>query len=293
MLEIVDIQYVRLQITCLDNNPQSGGCIIIEIPKYQGQYLREAFRRQQYITVKASFIELQEIVKLILDTGCSIILADRRFIQKYLPDIAIQRTKREIKVCGIRATIYISANFINLALDILARRDNTNVLLRINMEVYLVNKLCASMLIGNNIIILLRIVLNFNKRLLQVGDAIVEIIVMLWQYYQLYPVYAVQYIIIFAKLVANIPIYIAKELLNNRDFFFELSYDQMFICLYLYIANANFSFIQAINTIFREQIILRKTRLSLLYDFNEINVFFAESDVAILLLTLKELQLLS
>ena len=135
-----------------------------------------AFQRWTYTT--AALILVPQILPLksdpditaYLHTGCGVTLVSKNWLLRQLPDQKIKEMSISLKVKGIRASNYESAQFAELSLFLPGENDERQkVYASFICELHLVEGLKANILIGNNILAPESFILNLG-----LGYAIME-----------------------------------------------------------------------------------------------------------------------
>ena len=111
-----------------------------------------------------------------LDTGCGVILVDKHWLLKRLPNQKISTMSNPLKVRGIGASKHKSSEFAALSLYFLAKNAVGDlVYAALWYEIHLVEGLRANFLVGNNIMSPKAIVINLGKKTAIIGTCGVSI----------------------------------------------------------------------------------------------------------------------
>lgn len=130
-----------------------------------------AFRGYRYATVKVSLIYQGTLYESCFDTGCTMSLIDRTFLDQIIKEeglgIEIKRTS-PIKVRGLGTREHDVCEYAVIPMYV-PNQDGTNVAL-IRREIHIVNDLSAKALIGIDIMKPKGIILDTNKDLVTIGS---------------------------------------------------------------------------------------------------------------------------
>lgn len=108
-----------------------------------------AFRGFKYATITGRLQEKGAAADVCLDSGCTMSLVDKGFLQRYAPDAKIQSMASPIVVRGIGPDQHPTSAYVKLSLYLPGKEGRTAVLRR---KFHVVEALKANMLIGVDVI---------------------------------------------------------------------------------------------------------------------------------------------
>ena len=108
-----------------------------------------AFRGYRYATVSASFSPEGKQHAICVDTGCTMSLVDRKFLNENVPDAQIHQSVEPIQVTGIGSTKHQACSWATILIHLHGMHGKYAVM---EKEFHLVDNLKANMLIGVDII---------------------------------------------------------------------------------------------------------------------------------------------
>ena len=173
-----------------------------------------------------------------LDTGCGISLIDRVYLRTQLPDILISKIASPLRVRGIGSNRHLTDKFVFIPVYIPGTRDGTLVLIYFKREFYIMDKLRANILIGNNIIGPKSIDIRIFDKSAYIGSygVICQIECRQRKQFERRKVYSNKLIIVQLYTQTIVPVK-RPHISADKDFIFE-PLEQLSLTLYVYIVNA-------------------------------------------------------
>ena len=225
-----------------------------------------------------------------MDTGCNIILIGKKLLSKILPNIKPKVLPLSIPVREVNDARYLSSEYLQLTLIINSKLSNKQpAVAKFNIEVHVVNKLYANLLIGNNVIKLQEILLDFrhNQLLIDIySDIVVSIIAVAKAFSSVRrTVRAKSQILISPCETTQIPVQYTKPLPSDKDFLFKPSYrndleeDER---VFAYVVDFDLFFVLAKNNISNKITIPRRASLGSIVKYTQNGYYIVDPSCCLL-----------
>ena len=233
------------------------------------------FRGYIYAKTIVSFSLLEPKLSIYVDSRYIINLINRKFLKTQIFEAEIRSINITIRVKKIKSVKYNVSEYV--VLQIYFAEKNKIILIR--KELYLINDLRTNIFIGNNIIVLEKIVINPASSKIIFGEYknIVILITITNKANEFIRriIFFIKTVVILAGVYAAIFIENIKDDLNlseDRDLFFEpVNLDDLDV--YAYIIDLNISEIYIKNNTNRDIILQKRSRLEYITEY-DINNFF-------------------
>jgi hypothetical protein len=237
-----------------------------------------AFRPWRYATTRVSLNESPTYIEACLDTGCTMTVINKSFAQTL--GITPKQTS-PISLSGIGSK-HESSEYAIIKVDIPARIGARQVLARLSVEAHLIDKLAIRLLLGADVLAAEGISLNLDEKRGHIGScqgAEFDIKIRTKPNHQLSrPVLTAKAITIPPHHEGHIPVKLKSQLLADRDFLFEPTFDHL--TLYTHAVDTDFTFVQAQNKSNNTTKIPRNTRLGTLSDMDLVTAFQVDASAA-------------
>ena len=128
------------------------------------------FRNWRYMEVNIMLQPKGSVEQVCLDTGCTMSLVDREFLNKLLPNIVIQKLSTSITVRGIGSATHPCDEFVSLDIYMPGMIKGKPHLAHIKRDFHIVVHLKAKMLLGMDLIRPEMIDTNIKRRVTTIGS---------------------------------------------------------------------------------------------------------------------------
>ncbi len=224
------------------------------------------------------------VIEKVVDIECTMSLMNTKYLTSILSKAIITKMSTLINVRDINNALHQSNSYVMLDLyldEITIERKIRN---HIKRKFHLVNELKCKLLMKLNIMISKKMIINLtNKSLIIFTCENLTIFIKInfksnSRIRRI--VHSKKSIVIFSNLIVNILTYLReKKLSSNKDFLFEsnnniftkslIDFDE----LYIHVCDCNLAFIHVKNAFVKSVIILLKTRLELLTEYEKKECF--------------------
>ncbi|KAI5840230.1 hypothetical protein DFP73DRAFT_482957 [Morchella snyderi] len=130
-----------------------------------------AFRDYNFLEIAVRIAPNSDDLWVCLDTGCGVSLIDKEWIRKFLPDAVILNRPSAVNVRGLGDAIHASSQYMVLQLSLPGIDEKgESVVRQINREFHLVPSLGCKILIGTDIIVPERFLIDAANNMLTIGE---------------------------------------------------------------------------------------------------------------------------
>ena len=221
------------------------------------------------------------------DTGCPITLFDRSKLLQLLPDVELRKLASPIPVRGLGDAVHQTHEYANISFVLRGELDGRPAEAELSGEVHIVDKLRANMLIGNDMIVPHKILLDPANHRMTIGECD-NITVRINAVARGTPlvqrtVRSKSTITVPPKSTATIPVAYHGTLPHDRDFLFEpkYSHDLGFDGgIYAHVIDASVSFVQVRNSTEQPARINRRAKLGNIVEYTQDGCYLTSPDEA-------------
>ena len=249
--------------------------------KYREGY---AFQGYRYVTCKARLGRLDgEEAEIAVDTGCTMSIADRAFIEKHCPDAEVKTVPTTVRVRGIGKDKQAASQYVNITIYL----PGNGGIARLQREVHIIDMLKAGLLLGLDILKPEGIIVDPSREAMTIqscNSLIVPIQVHSRDSEHVRRnVFPLLRTIVPAHTEAKVQVsgHKGKEfsLPEDRDFLFEPSTKQR-VSVYAHIVDANINFVLVRNDTEEEMTLGRNAKLGTIIEYEADGCYLADTSTA-------------
>ena len=245
-----------------------------------------AFREYQYDQVTVKLDSNIESIKICIDTDCSVIMTDRKFLTQLLFDVFVQKLASSISMRDVNDKIVKSDQFmlVNMTFDevLKSKRETTDV---IEIEMHFIVDFATNMLLANDVIYSQDIKINSEKRRLTIVKCeslriSIDVFNRITSHVKRIIRSRQTYILQFDDF-AKIFVTYHDAFSDDKDFLFEfhcqydLDYDDD---VYAHVVNSNLFKMLVRNAIFQSITLAKRARLNTITEYNQAECYLTMSE---------------
>ena len=193
----------------------------------------QVFREYHYTIIKLKFVNdnNNEFINVCLNIDCSITINDKQIFTRYIFNLKIKKLTLSILIRDIDNIMHYIFNYIVINYyfdDYLSNNinDRVSTIDKFDAKIHLINDLKINLLFDNNVFIAQRVKINLITQIVQLSNCqnlVASIDTITRKNSNLKRIIRVKQIInVFVNFIVMIFVNYHDNLLNNKDFLFEL-----------------------------------------------------------------------
>ena len=242
------------------------------------------FRQWRYATAMAKLSPGAEPTSICLDSGCTMTLVDRNFLQKQCPGITILHMQSPLTVRGIGTERHRTSEYVNLDVYFPGKVNNTEATAHVTREAHIIDGLKANMLAGIDLLAPEGFVMDLIKKKATISSCkniTIELTVTPRANERVQrSILSAEDTTIPAYSRAPVKVSFKGDLPQDRDMLFEPQHTNLFA----HIVDATISYVYATNASSEPMVIPAKCRLGYVTDCTADGYFLAsptDADLAV------------
>ena len=129
-----------------------------------------AFRSYHYATIPMGFTWKGVPYSVCLDTGCTMTLIDRQFLKELRLGRPLKKSQATISVRGVGTERHLTDDYLVMDLYIKGKVEDKDAVAHLRREVHVVDNLKAKLLLGMDVMVPERMIVNLDLKKLTVGS---------------------------------------------------------------------------------------------------------------------------